>query len=87
MNGKSSPIRMEGGLLLKINTRVQVRYLGESNPLSLLNGKVYPARILQLGWYGIVDETNEEYAYPPERFELVEVCDPGSYTENQLPER
>ena len=50
---------------------VKVKYIGEDNPLSLRTGKVYEARTLQKGWYGVVDETQEEYAYPPELFELV----------------
>lgn len=54
------------------NERIKVKYLGESNPLMLLNGKTYEGRKLKKGWYGIVDETNEEYAYPPELFEIVE---------------
>ena len=29
-------------------------------------------RHLKKGWLGIVDETKEEYAYPPELFEKVE---------------
>ena len=53
------------------NGTLKVRFLGESNPLSLLNGKINDARLLQKGWYGIVDETNEEYAYPPELFEIL----------------
>ena len=57
---------------MKINDRIKVRYIGEDDPLTLRNGKVYTARILQKGWYGIVDETKEEYAFPPKLFEIVE---------------
>ena len=57
--------------MLMENDTLKVRFLGGSNPISLLNGKIYDARILQKGWYGIVDETNEEYAYPPELFEIL----------------
>lgn len=56
---------------MKINEKVKVRYIGEDNPLALRTGKIYEARVLKLNWYGIVDETKEEYAYPPELFELV----------------
>lgn len=63
---------------MKINTKVKVKYKGESDPLMLLNEKVYEARVLKLNWYGIVDETGEEYAYPPELFDLVEEYDPDS---------
>ena len=51
---------------------VKVRYIGEDDPLSLRTEKVYVARVLKKNWYGIVDETGEEYAYPPELFEVVE---------------
>lgn len=56
----------------KINSRVKVKYIGESNPVKLINGKIYDARVLKLGWFGVVDETHEEYAYPPEVFEVIE---------------
>ena len=58
---------------MKKNSVVRVKYIGEDNPLSLRYGKIYEARVLQKGWFGVVDETNEEYAYPPELFEVVEV--------------
>ncbi len=57
---------------MKINERVKVKYIGEDDPLSLRKGKEYEARALKLGWFGIVDETKEEYAYPPELFEIIE---------------
>ena len=63
---------------MKINDRLKVKYIGEDNPLSLRNGKIYEARVLKRGWYGIVDETNEEYAYPPELFESVNIQIRGS---------
>ena len=56
---------------MKINDVVQEKYIGEDDPLMLRAGKIYDARVLQKNWYGIVDETNEEYAYPPELFEMV----------------
>ena len=56
---------------MKKNSVVRVKYIGEDNPLSLRYGKIYEARVLQKGWFGVVDETNAEYAYPPELFEVV----------------
>ncbi len=64
-------MQMGNGLFMKINDMLKVKYIGEDNPLSLRNGKVYDARVLKKGWYGVVDETKEEYAYPPELFEVV----------------
>ena len=56
-----------------INDIITVKYIGEDDPLSLRSGKVYEARLLKKGWFGIVDEIKEEYAYPPEVFEVVNV--------------
>ena len=41
--------------------------------LSLKKDKIYEARRGQKGWYALIDESGEEYAYPPELFEIVEV--------------
>ena len=56
---------------MKMNEMIKVKYIGEDNPVSLRTGKIYAARILKKGWYGIVDESGEEYAYPPDVFEVV----------------
>ena len=55
---------------MMMNEIIKVKYIGDDNPLSLRTGKVYSARILKKGWYGIVDESGEEYAYPPSIFEI-----------------
>lgn len=57
--------------LLKTNDLIKVKYIGDDDPLSLRKGKIYDARVLKKNWYGIVDETKEEYAYPPDLFEVV----------------
>ena len=57
---------------MMINDMIKVRYIGEDDPLSLRKGKIYEARVLKKHWLGIVDETKEEYAYPPNLFEVVE---------------
>lgn len=53
---------------------MKVKYIGESDPLELLNGKIYD--VIEIdevsGWYRIVDETGEDYLYPAEDFEIVE---------------
>lgn len=54
------------------NFAIKVKYVGDDNPLALRHGKIYDARMLKKGWFGIVDETNEEYAYPPNLFEPVD---------------
>ena len=57
---------------MKMNDTVTVKYIGNDDPLALRTGKTYAARVLKKGWYGIVDESGEEYAYPPELFEVTE---------------
>lgn len=52
-----------------------VKYLGESSPIELLNGKCYEVLSVEDGWYRIIDETDEDYLYPPEAFELIEPND------------
>lgn len=47
--------------MMKINDVIKVKFIGKDNPLALRNGKIYDARILKKNWYGIVDETKEEY--------------------------
>ena len=51
---------------------MKVKYLGKVDTLALEKGKVYDVISVEKGWYGVVDETNEEYAYPPELFETIE---------------
>lgn len=56
---------------------MRVKYLGESDPLMLLNGKVYDVEAVEgdskIGpWYRIIDETGEDYLYPADGFEVVE---------------
>ena len=60
---------------------IRVRFVGLDNPIALRHGKVYKAVVLKptrkgTHWYGIVDETYEEYAYPPELFEILSLTVP-----------
>ena len=57
---------------MKVNDQVTVKFIGEDDPLALRTGKIYTARVLKKGWFGVVDETGEEYAYPPEVFEITD---------------
>jgi hypothetical protein len=50
---------------------MRVRYLGTSDPLSLIHGKIYSVLAVEKNWYRIVDETGEDYLYPPEVFAVV----------------
>ena len=38
----------------------------------LVYGKIYDVISVEKGWYRIIDESDEDYIYPPELFEIVE---------------
>lgn len=52
---------------------MKVKYIGEDDPLELLNGKIYD--VIEIddisGWYRIIDETGEDFLFDPEDFEIV----------------
>lgn len=39
---------------------------------SLKKDKIYEAQKAQKGWFVLIDESGEEYGYPPRLFEVVE---------------
>ena len=39
--------------------------------ISLIKDKLYDAIRVEKGWLALIDETGEEYVYPPEIFEIV----------------
>lgn len=50
---------------------MKVRYLGKTDYLVLTHGKVYTVLSIEKGWYRIIDDSEEDYLYPPELFEIV----------------
>lgn len=52
---------------------MKVKYTGDKgSPLSVMRGKVYECLGVESGWYRIIDETDEDYLYPPDDFVIVE---------------
>lgn len=51
---------------------MKVKYLGKTESLVLTNGKIYDVKSAEKGWYRIVDDSGEDYLYPPKYFEVVE---------------
>ena len=47
---------------------MKVKYIGKSQKHYLLNGKIYEVISIERGWYRVIDETGEDYLYPPELF-------------------
>ncbi len=54
---------------------MKVRYSGETSFLELTNNKIYDVVSIEKEWYRIVDDSEEDYLYPPEDFEVVEPND------------
>ena len=59
-------IRKRNLLLLKIN------YIGETDFLVLTHNIIYDVISIEKEWYRIIDDSGEDYLYPPELFEIVE---------------
>ena len=47
---------------------LRAKYIGESSPFELTKGKVYEVLSVEKDWYRIVDDTGEDYLYPPQLF-------------------
>lgn len=51
---------------------MKVRFLGKTESLVLTHGKIYDVLSVEKGLYRIVDDSGEDYLYPPKYFEIVE---------------
>lgn len=50
---------------------MRVKYIGETTPLELTNGEIYSVLSVEKGWYRVIDDTGEDYLYPPDVFEVI----------------
>ena len=50
----------------------KVRWMGETEFLYFTHGKIYMVLSVEKGWYRIVDDSGEDYLYPPDQFEILE---------------
>lgn len=58
--------------IVRVAPGAKVRWLGKTDFLVLTHGKIYTVRSVEKGWYRVVDDSNDDYLYPPEMFEIVE---------------
>lgn len=54
---------------------MKVRFLGKTSFLMLTHDKVYDVLSVEKDWYRIIDDSDDDYLYPPELFEVVEPND------------
>lgn len=51
---------------------MNVKWLGKTDFLLLIDNKIYEVISIERGWYRIIDNSGEDYLYPPDMFEIVE---------------
>ena len=51
---------------------MKVKFIGKTEFLVLTNAKVYDVLSVERGFYRIIDDSGEDYLYPPQYFEIVE---------------
>lgn len=51
---------------------MKVKWKGKTEFLMLTHDKIYDVMSVERGWYRVVDDSGEDYLYPPENFEVVE---------------
>ncbi|WP_455257316.1 hypothetical protein [Peptoniphilus asaccharolyticus] len=51
---------------------MKVKYLGKSEGISLTKNKIYEALGYESGFIRIIDDTEEDYLYDQELFEIVD---------------
>ena len=51
---------------------MKIKYLGKTVPLMLTHGRMYDVMSIERGWYRVVDDSGDDYLYPPECFEVSE---------------
>lgn len=51
---------------------MKVKWKGKTDFLALTHDKVYTVLAVEKGWYRVVDDSGDDYLYPPEQFEVVD---------------
>lgn len=52
--------------------KMKVKWLGKTHFLGLVHNKIYEVLSVEKDWYRIVDESGEDYLYPPDKFEIID---------------
>lgn len=50
----------------------KLNFIQKGNDIDLIPNKEYEVINIERDWYRIVDESGEDYIYPPELFEVIE---------------
>jgi hypothetical protein len=50
---------------------MKIKYMNDTISLCLTKNKIYKVLSIEKGWYRIVDDSGDDYLYPPENFAVV----------------
>lgn len=51
---------------------MKVRYIAHLDDIDLTEGAIYKVLSIEKNWYRIVDDSDDDYLYPPDLFKVVE---------------
>lgn len=51
---------------------MKVKYIGNLDDVDLTENKIYKVLSVEKGWYRIIDDSDDNYLYPPDIFEIIE---------------
>ena len=51
---------------------MKVKYIGKTDKATFIQNKIYDVVSAEEGWYRIIDETKEDYLYPPDKVVILE---------------
>ena len=52
--------------------KMKVKWKGKTSFLMLTHNKVYDVISIEKDWYRVIDDSGDDYLYPPEWFEVVD---------------
>lgn len=50
----------------------KAKWKGKTEFLMLTHDKIYDVISVEKGWYRVIDDSGDDYLYPPEQFEIVD---------------
>jgi hypothetical protein len=51
---------------------LKIRFKKKTDFLVLTYGKTYDVIAIEKGWYRLVDDSGDDYLYPPDAFDIIE---------------
>lgn len=51
---------------------MKIKYTGDTVFLSLTHNKMYDVISIEKNWYRVVDDSGEDYLYPPNLFKIID---------------